>query len=563
MVDDKKTKITVSDSSVGISQSLFQEFQVAAEKANNGFHAVSLGDSLEEHLTEVKNLAEQSSALEAHRKYLTDHYTNSLSAIGNADKVEEFTKYGYNNDTLNWPLWISLYNDSWVFQRAIDKPAQDEINCGITINGEEDYGKIYKAYNRYRKELIDLLKWGSLFGGSVGVMMFDNVSDEEYAYPLKKDKIKGHRMKIYVTDRWYGCAPSSETVDNMKDVDFGKPKKYTITFADGKTLTVDHSYVLRYEHRSAPPLIKNGQLQGWGYAEGAHILNELSRDDQLKSAITSLVNKSLIEIIKMSGMRGVFMGTDKGNEMQLRKRLEMVNWGRTYNSLTFLDKDDEYQQFGFSGLAGLADLMEKNMWLIAAALEMQGILYGELKGGLSQDTDAWKRYSTTIENRCNDFVRPVVYKLFIMYDVKGAVDFEFDRLDKTEQNNIKIESAQKFTGFCRDLIDMGILTKYQSALAIKNLLSKNVISIQFTDENLDALALEEEYQILEMTKNAGKSKKEMLQNQFPEGNIPEKLDYLDPDTPEIGTDESTGADLSASEPKAETVEMNEQTEEFE
>ena len=81
--------------------------------------------------------------------------------------------------------------------------------------------------------------------------------------------------------------------------------------------------MLRYENRTAPQLIKCGQLQGWGYAEGSHILNELSRDDQLKSAITSLVNKSLIEVVKMSGMRGVFMGADKGNEEQLTKRLEI------------------------------------------------------------------------------------------------------------------------------------------------------------------------------------------------------------------------------------------------
>lgn len=61
----------------------------------------------------------------------------------------------------------------------------------------------------------------------------------------------------------------------------------------------------------------------------------------------------------------------------------MVNWGRNFNSLTFLDKDDEYQQNTYSGLAGLSDLLEKNMWLISAALEMQGVLYGDLKQGFS------------------------------------------------------------------------------------------------------------------------------------------------------------------------------------
>ena len=310
-----------------------------------------------------------------------------------------------------------------MFRRAIDKPAQDEINCGITIRGDKDYSRVYRAYDKYKPDLIRLLMWGALFGGSVAVMMFDTIPDEEMRLPLNKEKIKGARMKLYVTDRWYGVSPIIETVDNMRDIDFGKPKSYRITFADGKAYEVHHSYVLRYEHRTAPQLIKQGQLQGWGYAEGAHIINELARDDQLKSSITSLINKALIEVIQMSGMRGVFMGTDKGNEEQLRKRLEMVNWARSSNSLTFLDKDDQYNQYQLTATSGLAELMEKNMWLISAALEMQGILYGDLKGGLSQESDAFRRYAITIQNRDNSYVRPVVHKfltvVYIMNDIPG------------------------------------------------------------------------------------------------------------------------------------------------
>lgn len=513
--------------------SLYDELKFRAEQGNKSFHAASLSDSLETSLDRISTLAKDSIPM-------NDHYRNTLSATGSADVVEAFTSYGYNNDTLNWPLWMSLYNDSWVFQRAIDKPAQDMVNAGFIINGDGDYGKIYRAFGKYKKSVTDLLKWGALFGGSIGVMMFESIPDEEMKFPINLSKIKGSRMSIYVTDRWYGVAPSNETVDNMASLDFGKPKSYSVTFADGHNVTVDASYVLRYEHRAAPPLIKNGQLQGWGYAEGAHILNELARDDQLKSAITSLVNKSLIEVIKMQGMRGVFMGTDKGNETQLRKRLEMVNWGRTFNSLTFLDKDDEYSQFGFSGLTGLADLMEKNMWLIAAALEMQGILYGELKGGLSQESDAWKRYATTIENRCNDFYRPVLQKLlmilFKMYGIEGNVSFEFNRLDKTEQNNIIIDTLEKYHRVLNAFVDGGILSKYQVAKSIQNLLEKNVLSIQFTDENLEALELEENYQILELIKTAGKgraSRTDILSNQFGgEEPIPDKLDYLNPDNNE-------------------------------
>lgn len=501
------------------------------------FHSLSLDDTLEDTVNKVLNSANGSVALK-------DHYRNTLTATGTADKVESFTSYGFNNDTLNWPLWLALYNDSWVFRRAIDKPAQDEVNCGFTLHGDADYSKVYKAFGRYKSDLIRLLMWGALFGGSVAVMMFDGVPDEEMAHPIKKDKIKGSRMKLYVTDRWYGVSTvGTDTVTDMRDIDFGKPVMYNITFADGRSLQVHHSYVLRYEHRTAPQLIKQGQLQGWGYAEGAHILNELSRDDQLKSAITSLVNKSLIEVIKMAGMRGVFMGTDKGNEDQLRKRLEMVNWGRSYNSLTFLDKDDDYQQWNLSSLPGLADLMEKNMWLISAALEMQGILYGDLKGGLSQESDALRRYAITIENRCNTYYRPVLQKLlmvlFAIYNIEGTVDFDFNSLVIQEENKDKMDAINTYQNVLGGLIDKGIISKYQAAISIQNLMNKDIIDIQFTEENLNRLKLEEEYQILETIKNCGKGRttgSDIVEGQFgPDGNVPEKLAYLAPDEDDLGS----------------------------
>lgn len=426
-------------------------------------------------------------------KVINDSYGNTLTATGNDDKVQSFTNYGFSNDTLNWTLWLALYNDSWVFRRAIDKPAQDMVKCGITLNCEhENKEKVYTELKKNRFHLIEILQWGALFGGSIGVMMFDNFEDADYSKPINKDKLRQAKiMRIYTTDRWYGVAPSDETVTNMKSLDFSKPQSYRITFSNGKTLEVHHDYILRYENRTAPKLIKNGQLQGWGYAEGAHILNELSRDDQLKASITSLVNKSLIEVIKMSGMRGVFMGADSENETQLRKRLEMVNWGRSYNSLTFLDKDDEYQEHGFSGLGGLSDLLEKNMWLISAALEMQGVLYGDLKQGFANDTDALERYDETIQNRCESYFRPVleklIFTLYLWFDIDEKVEFTFNSLLMSKQDEKRLDTLSKFQGIVSSLIGDGILDTQHAAKAIQTFITKDTLDLGLDDEYIESL----------------------------------------------------------------------------
>lgn len=426
---------------------------------------------------------------------VNDAYGNSLMAIGTDDKVETFTNYGFSNDTLNWMLWLALYNDSWVFRRAIDKPAQDEIGCGITLQGNANFEDIYRKLKKYRFDFIQLLQWGGLFGGSIACMMFNNVSDKEYAQPMNYEKLKKSKtMRMYVVDRWYGVAPSSKTVEDMNSLDFGKPEYYDVTMADGKTYRYHHDYVLRYEHRVAPKLVKMGMLQGWGYAEGSHIINELSRDDKLKSSIASLVDKSLIEVIKMSGMRGVFMGADKDNETQLRKRLEMVNWGRSFNSLTFLDKDDDYVQNTYSGLSGLSDLLEKNMWLVSAALEMQGVLYGDLKQGFSNDENALERYDETINNRCENYLRPVYEKfLSVLYNIEGIdekIEFEFNSLLTKKEDRDSVDNLQAFTDLASKLLEDGVIDVKQYAKAVQTYTTKHKIDFGLTDAVIEKMSNE-------------------------------------------------------------------------
>lgn len=463
---------------------------------NNGKDENEFENALRSHTEFLKSSIKDS-------KVVNDSYGNSILSVGNDDEIEKYDEYSFDNNTLNWTLWMSLYNDSWVFRRAIDKPAQDEVRCGITLTGNQDKSEIIDSYNRHRFDFIQLLQWGALFGGSIGVIQFDGMTDAEtLSKPLdysKVDKNKLKNMRIYTVDRWYGVAPSTELVESMSSLDYGKPKYYDVTFADGKSYRVHHSFVLRYEHRTAPKLVKNGQLQGWGYAEGAHIIHEIMRDEKLKASVQSLVNKALIEVIKMPGMRGVFLGADKDNQNQLEQRLQMVNWARNYNALTFLDKEDEYDMKGFNGLNGLSDLLEKNMWLISAALEMQGVLYGDLKQGFSNDSNALERYDQTINGRCESYFRPVVEKyltiMYKIYNINEEVSFTFNSLLAEKQLNDKVDNISKFVDVCGKMLNDGVITPQQYAKAVQMYSIKGEVDFGLTDEAIDKLNDDIEEQI--------------------------------------------------------------------
>lgn len=434
---------------------------------------VSLKDSVSKSASEIK-----------------DAYTNSVLGIGGADHLAQFDEYDFNNNTLNWFLWLALYNESWVFRRTIDKPSQDMIRPGISILGSLDYSKVYSQLQSMRSDLIDALKWMKLFGGSVLVLLFKGISFDDMKDPIDYNRIKGcEYIRSYVTDRWFGCVPSyGNTVSNLANEDFGKPKYYDIQFADGTCHKIHHSWVLRFENRGAPQLIKTGQLQGWGYAEGSHILRELNRDDKLKNSIQSLVDKSLIEIIKMPGMRGVFQGADKGNEAQLKKRLEMVNWGRNFNSLTFLDKDDDYQQHNFSGLTGLSDLLDLNMRQIAAAVEMPNVLYGDLSNGFTSDDQALERYDEKILNDDESYLRKPMQKLlkilFRVYDVKdengklSKPNFTFNSIIAEKRNSRKMEEFKSLLELCNTMNEHNLISPEDEIATLQDYLDSGSFNIR-------------------------------------------------------------------------------------
>lgn len=477
---DSNTNVVKKSSSPVMAMTLLN---AAFGKAAPGTFQKRIGDSMDE----VSTLIKDSTAV-------VDAFGNKLTSTGTDDKVRQFDRFYFENNTLNYRLWTTLYNDSWVFQRAINKPAEDMVKLGIDVKIEdnEKKKKVEERLTKHSADITNIFKWGALYGGSIGVMMFNGLKQEDYANPINDSLAKLRQAtisRIYITDRWYGCSYDvNKIVSDMTSIDYGKPEMYSVTFANGETWNVHHDWVIRYEHLNAPNLIKKGQLMGWGYAEGAHIFNELSRDEELKNAIQSLVNKCLIEVIKMDGMRGLFMGSDSESTLQLQQRLEMVNWARSYNSLTFLDSQDEYQMNGFSGLGGLSDLLEKNMWTISAALEMQGVLYGDLKSGLGADTLALERYDDVIQARANTLARPCYEKfLWIVYKWFGideTIDFTFGSLLVNEKQAKKEEKVDKHIDRLGKLLNDGLISLTQYGHSLKKYVDEDVLDFDIDENSL-------------------------------------------------------------------------------
>ena len=200
----------------------------------------------------------------------------------------------------------------------------------------------------------------------------------------------------------------------------------------------------------------------------------------------------------MSGMRGIFMGTDEQSQQQAARRLEMVTWCRGTNSMTILDKDDEYIKNEFTGLSGLSDLLEKNMWLVAAAVDMQGVLYGDLGKSFVENGDAYERYDETINGRCESLLRPVYDKwfsiLFKRYGIIEPLEYSFNSLLLEKREAERMSAYRDFSTLASGLLTDGVIDPSQYARAMRKYVATGIVDFYITDESIEKLEERERVQ---------------------------------------------------------------------
>lgn len=372
----------------------------------------------------------------------------------------------------------AIYHGCWIFRKIVDIPARDMWSRGITINNDndsQDLKEVYGLYNRVKSDMIYATQQSRIYGGAAALIMVDD-GEEDLSKPLKLKNIKkGSPIKFIITDRWYGLDWSSEVVENYASPEFGLPKYYSFFVEGSEELAgekIHHSRVLRFVNRRSPRIIEQ-QLQGWGVSELEHVLQDLMNHENTKNSIASLLNKSLLEIVKLEGMRNTMSGLSSGNpqaSQMFAAQMTALNNYRTSNNLVFMDKQDEYQkeEYGFSGLS---DILNSQKDIVAGAAEMPEVmLFGTNRAGLNGDSPIELRlYANTILGRQDQEVRPVLDKLLpILYRICGFevpknLSYEFEGLLDVS-NESKQSMLQSIVSNVTQLLDAGLITR-ETALA--------------------------------------------------------------------------------------------------
>lgn len=334
----------------------------------------------------------------AERALTVDGFDNFISRLGlNNDNTLSAGTYEFNLVTRNRVKLEAAYRGSWIVGAVVDSVAEDMTRAGVDITtneSNEDLKDLHNAMSRLQiwQSLQGNIKWGRLYGGSLGVLQ---IKGQKLSSPLDLDTIgKDQFQGIVVFDRWQLNPVMGQVIDSGPEM--GLPKFYQIVnnptgldpsapTATGQ-VTVHHSRVLRYTGIDLPYFQAITEMM-WGESILERLWDRLIAFDSVTMSTANLVERANNRTVGIDGLREIIAA---GGEAQkgLLAQFEMMRQLQTNEGMTLLDKEDTFVTTNYS-FAGLSDvgLMFGQQLSGASGIPLVR-LFGQSPAGLSATGDA-------------------------------------------------------------------------------------------------------------------------------------------------------------------------------
>ncbi|WP_303229446.1 DUF1073 domain-containing protein [uncultured Dialister sp.] len=398
-----------------------------------------------------------------------DVFSNALARLGaGTPNLMEGTSYNMARLTRDYGLLNALYREHWIIRRIIDIIPSDMVKNWITLTTEVSPNLLKKMDLELRKtQLIQKIKtglqWGRLFGGALGVMIVAGQGND-LSKPLNLQMIvPGDFCGLLVFDRWNSIDTSVETVDDIRDPEFGLPKYYTVTDNNtGECAKVHYSRVLRFTGDDLPYWESQAEQQ-WGASVIESVFDELKKRDNVSWNIAQLTFMASLRVLKMGDMGEMLSAADEQTKEELYRTIQAQNWLMSNMGMQVIDASDDFQTHQYT-FGGIADVYKQFMIDIAGAANIPATkLFGRSPEGMNAtgESDLTNYYDMVAQEQ-EAKLRPILNKLLpvICMSTFGAVpddlDFEFDPVsepsDKDRSDLAKSEAENVVTVFNAGLI---------------------------------------------------------------------------------------------------------------
>lgn len=459
-------------------------------------------------------------------KKALDAYSNIPANLGIGSKnLAEAASYVMKRFTWDYMTINILFRDNWIAKAIIEKPANEMLKNGFTIQTQLDPDKVSRIMKNWadttRSKFLDCLKWSRLYGGCLLIPMIEG--QEDLSQPLDYDTIQVDSYKgCFVIDRWCGISPSLELEDDISDREFGTPKYYTITSDKiNKTVKVHHSRVIKMIGRKLPYWEEITE-DYWGASEFEHVFSELKKRDDTSSNISMLIFLANIRVLKMSDLGSMITVGDQEALNRVFKTVQELNSLMCNSGTLMLDKEDDFSMQGYS-FTGINDIYESFMLDISGAAEIPiDKLFGRSPSGFNNGEETLQNYYDTIQEKQESYVRFPLEKIIkiICMSTVGEIPDDLDIVFNPVRRSSDKERADLAMSISTPLLEMynsGIFGKGTVLRELKQQSGVTGMWTNITDEMIEKADEEDEQNKIE-EKEAENEVNENLNNILSEQN---------------------------------------------
>ena len=424
-----------------------------------------------------------------------DGFINTMtnSGLGRLNPLA-YTGYTYQNITMNYQMLVNLYKSNWVVKRIVNIVAGDMLRKGYKILSQIDptaLDRIKRLEQKYKvnQKLKSGIQWARLFGGAGGLIIIDG--EENLEEPLNYDYVMPNSFKgILIFDCQQGITPSPELIEDITSPEFGLPKYYNVSNNALNSVKVHHSRILRFEGRELP-YIDRASNNFWGASELEHVIEEITKRDNVSWNIAQLTFLTNIRVLKLFGLESLQGRANRQGISNLQKRIENTNNIMNNNGLLVLGENDDFQSFQYS-FAGLGECYDRFMMDISGATEIPVTkLFGRSPAGMNSTGESdMNNYYDMISELQESILRPIYNKLLpIMFlsefgKVPDDLDFDFnslEELNELEKSDLNIRNTDSIV----KTYDSGLISQQIALKELRQQAKDTGFWSNITDEDIN------------------------------------------------------------------------------
>lgn len=347
-----------------------------------------------------------------------DAYSNPMFRLGYGTQAPlEAVEYPLTRLTDNYARLNSMYRSGGILQSIVDIIPEDMCREWFKLSGDikpEDMDALEKAQRKIglRKQIIEGLRWGRLYGGAAGLILIKGQDNLEK--PLNVDSILPDTFAgLWILDRWSGVFPGQGLVSDMMDPDFGLPEYYEIRAEEaGKIIArVHHSRVVRFTGRELPYLEKIAEMY-WGESEIEPIYEDIALYDSVMQNMGNLTFRANVDTMEVQNLDQLFAVGSIEQQKRFWSVMQAQSVAQSNFGMRLINKGDQIsnQQYSFTGFDHVVEAVQVN--LSAKTHIPTTKLFGRSPAGMNATGESdMQNYYDIIDGQRESKLRPILERI--------------------------------------------------------------------------------------------------------------------------------------------------------